>query len=123
MPRVCLTRSRPSSGFLTPSTVCSPSGLADTLGPLPLMGFTRPSVLSDGWAVVTLRCRLRSLVRGALQPRILRKTRSKAPQPQKHLSPSALVPRPWFQDQGRPFEAHVSRTVTGAFAPAFPSRA
>jgi len=38
MPRVCLTRSRPSSGFLTPSTVCSPSGLADTLGPLPLMG-------------------------------------------------------------------------------------
>jgi hypothetical protein len=40
MPRVCLTRSRPSSGFLAPSTVCTPSGLADTLGPLPLMGFT-----------------------------------------------------------------------------------
>jgi len=123
MPRVCLTRSRPSSGFLTPSTVCSPSGLADTLGPLPLMGFSRPSVLSDGWAVVTLRCRLRSLVRGALQPRILRKTRSKAPQPQKHLSPSVLVPRPWFQDLGVPSGAHVSRTVTEAFAPAFPSRA
>jgi hypothetical protein len=32
-------RHRPSSGFLTPSTGCSPSGLADTLGPLPLMGF------------------------------------------------------------------------------------
>jgi hypothetical protein len=123
MPRVCLTRDRPSSGFLSPSTVCSPSGLADTLGPLPLMGFTRPSVLSDGWAVVTLRCRLRSLADGALQPRILRKTRSKAPPTRKHLSPPVLVPRPWFQDEGRPFGAHVSQTVAEAFAPAFPSRA
>jgi hypothetical protein len=34
-----LARHCPSSGFLTPSTGCSPSGLADTLGPLPLMGF------------------------------------------------------------------------------------
>jgi len=36
------TRHHPSSGFLTPSTVCSPFGLADTLGPLPLMGFALP---------------------------------------------------------------------------------
>ena len=64
MPRVCLTRSRPSSGFLAPSTVCSPSGLADTLGPLPLMGFTRPSVLSDGRAVTPcgVNCTLSSVV-------------------------------------------------------------
>jgi len=40
MTRVCLTRHHPSSGFFAPSTVCSPSGLADTLGPLPLLGFS-----------------------------------------------------------------------------------
>jgi hypothetical protein len=40
MTRVCLTRHVPSSGFLTPSTGSSPSGLADSLGPLPLMGFS-----------------------------------------------------------------------------------
>jgi len=40
MTRVCLTRHTPSSGFLAPSTVCSPSGLEDTLGPLPLLGFS-----------------------------------------------------------------------------------
>jgi len=39
MTRVCLTRHVPSSGFFAPSTGSSPSGLADTLGPLPLMGF------------------------------------------------------------------------------------
>src|SRR5262249_17862077 len=33
------TRHTPSTGFLTPSTPCSLPGLADTLGPLPLMGF------------------------------------------------------------------------------------
>jgi hypothetical protein len=32
-------RHLPPSGFLTPSTVCSLRGLADTLGPLPLTGF------------------------------------------------------------------------------------
>jgi hypothetical protein len=61
--RAYLTRHRPSSGFLTPSTVCSPSGLADTLGPLPLLGFSpskpfraaRPGHL----AVSTASCRLR----------------------------------------------------------------
>jgi hypothetical protein len=37
--RACHARHRPSSGFLTPSTVCSLRDLADTLGPLPLMGF------------------------------------------------------------------------------------
>jgi hypothetical protein len=40
MTRAYLARHRPSSGFLTPSTACSPSGLADTLGPLPLLGFS-----------------------------------------------------------------------------------
>jgi len=39
MSRACLTRHRPSSGFFAPSTGCSPSGLADSLGPLPLLGF------------------------------------------------------------------------------------
>jgi hypothetical protein len=43
MTRVCLTRHVPSSGFLTPSTGSSPSGLADTLGPLPLRGSSRKS--------------------------------------------------------------------------------
>jgi len=38
--RAIQTRHRPSSGFLTPSTGCSPSSLADSLGPLPLMGFS-----------------------------------------------------------------------------------
>jgi hypothetical protein len=33
-------RHHPSSGFLTLSTVCSPSDLADSLGPLPLMGLS-----------------------------------------------------------------------------------
>ena len=40
MTRVCLTRHVPSPGFLAPSTVSSPSGLADSLGPLPLLGFS-----------------------------------------------------------------------------------
>jgi len=43
MTRVCLTRHVPSSGFLTPTTGSSPSGLADTLGPLPLLGFLSQS--------------------------------------------------------------------------------
>jgi hypothetical protein len=38
--RVCLTRHDPSSGFLAPSTGSSPSSLADSLGPLPLLGFS-----------------------------------------------------------------------------------
>ena len=37
--RVCLARHGPSAEFLAPSTACSPSGLAGTLGPLPLVGF------------------------------------------------------------------------------------
>jgi len=49
MTRVCLTRHVPSSGFLTPSTGSSPSGLADSLGPLPLLGFlSRSSFEQEG---------------------------------------------------------------------------
>jgi hypothetical protein len=33
-------RHLPPSGFLTPSAGCSPFGLADSLGPLPLLGFS-----------------------------------------------------------------------------------
>jgi hypothetical protein len=40
MTRAYQARHRPSSGFFAPSTVCSLSDLADTLGPLPLMGFS-----------------------------------------------------------------------------------
>jgi hypothetical protein len=46
--RACLARHRPSSGFLTPSTGCSPSGLADTLGPLPLLGFSFAKLFRAG---------------------------------------------------------------------------
>jgi hypothetical protein len=61
-------RHSPSSGFLTPSTGCSPSGLADTLGPLPLTGFSlvgpfrteRPRRVAAS---------LRPFVHGALQSR------------------------------------------------------
>jgi len=60
------------------------------------------------------------LVRGALQSRTLRNTRSRAPQPPRHLSSCALVPRPWFQSRQAPFEAHHPRAVAGAFAPAGP---
>jgi hypothetical protein len=41
-------RHRPSSEFLAPSTVCSPSGLADSLGPLPLMGFSLATLFRTG---------------------------------------------------------------------------
>jgi hypothetical protein len=63
MTRVCLTRHVPSSGFLAPSTGSSPSGLADTLGPLPLRGSSREA-LSDRKAVVRrrTRCTLSSTV-------------------------------------------------------------
>jgi len=46
--RACLARHRPPSGFLTPSTGCSPSGLADTLGPLPLLGFPLARLFRTG---------------------------------------------------------------------------
>jgi hypothetical protein len=69
MTRVCLTRHVPSSGFLTPSTVSSPSSLADTLGPLPLRGSSRRA-LSDRKAV--MRCRIRC----ALSPTVLQASNS-----------------------------------------------
>jgi hypothetical protein len=59
-------------------------------------------------------------VRGALQPRTLRNTRSKAPQTPRHLSPPDLVPRTWFQSLRAPYGAHHSRADTRAFAPAGP---
>jgi len=41
-------RHHPSSGFLTLSTVCSPSDLADSLGPLPLMGLSLAGLFRTG---------------------------------------------------------------------------
>jgi len=63
---------------------------------------------------------LHPLAHGALQPRTLRNTREKAPRTPRHLSPPALVPRPWFQSLRTPFGAHHLRSVAGAFAPARP---
>jgi hypothetical protein len=62
--RACLTRHGPPSGFLTPSTVCSPSGLASSRRPLPLLGFRLEEPFRAGrpWCVATpaapprLRC-------------------------------------------------------------------
>jgi len=48
MTRAYPARHRPSSGFLTPSTVCSLSDLADSLGPLPLMGFSLATLFRTG---------------------------------------------------------------------------
>jgi hypothetical protein len=67
--RVCLTRHAPPSGFLTPSAGYSPSGLADSLGPLPLRGSSRRA-LSDRKAVV--RCRTRC----TLSPTVLQASNS-----------------------------------------------
>jgi len=119
MTRACLTRHVPSPGFLTPSTVSSPSGLADSLGPLPLLGFSLAKLFRAG-RPLCVAAPLRPFVCGALQPRTLRNTRSKAPPTRRHLSPAALVPRPWFQSSRVPSGAHHSRTVARAFAPAIP---
>jgi len=48
---------------------------------------------------------LRSFAHGARQPRTLRNTRSQAPQARKHLSPTALVPWPWFQASQAPLRS------------------
>jgi len=119
MTRVCLTRHVPSSGFFAPSTGSSPSGLADTLGPLPLLGFSLMRLFQAA-RPCCVAATLRPSVCGALQPRTLRNARSKAPPTRRRLSPSALVPRPWFQSHRAPFEAHHLRFVAGAFAPARP---
>jgi hypothetical protein len=63
---------------------------------------------------------LHPFVRGALQSRTLRNTRSKAPRPPRRLSPPDLVPRTWFQSLRAPYGAHHPRAVTRAFAPADP---
>jgi len=62
--RACHTRHCPSAGFFTPSTVCSLRSRADTLGPLPLMGFpleetfrtARPRRVSASAAPLCPRC-------------------------------------------------------------------
>jgi hypothetical protein len=69
MTRVCLTRHVPSSGFLAPSTGSSPSGLADTLGPLPLRGSTH-GALSNRKAVMCLH------IRCTLSPAVLQASNS-----------------------------------------------
>jgi hypothetical protein len=76
--------------------------------------------LSNGKAENALPRLLRPFVHGALQSRTLRNTRSRAPQPPRHLCLSALVPRPWFQSPQAPSEAHHSRIVAEAFAPTGP---
>jgi hypothetical protein len=74
MSRACLARHRPSSGFLAPSTDCSPSGLADTLGPLPLLGFSLMTPFRKGrpWCIAAslqlrTRCALSSTVLYSLE--------------------------------------------------------
>jgi hypothetical protein len=117
MTRVCLARHGPSPGFLTPSTVSSLSGPADSLGPLPLLGFhSRGSFEREGRDA--LPHPLHPVAVGAPQPRTLRNTRSEAPPTRRHLSPSALVPWPWSQSRRVPFEAHHSRIVAAALASA-----
>jgi hypothetical protein len=110
----------PSSGFLAPSTGCSPSGLRGHARSAAAHGVLARRALSSGKARDASPRLLRPLVRGALQSRTLRNTRSRAPQPPRHLSPSALVPRPWFQSPQAPSGAHHSQAVAGAFAPAGP---
>jgi len=64
MTRAYLARHHPSSRSFTVSTVFALSNLADTLGPLPLLGFTpsksfqaaRPGRLSTSTALCRLRC-------------------------------------------------------------------
>jgi len=105
--------SHPLDGFLS----LRPRGLAGSAAAPGVLAF---EALSGGEAVDTLPCPLHPSVRVAPQPRSLRSTRLEAPQPRRCLSPSALVPRPWFQDSEAPFGAHASRTVAGAFASAGP---
>jgi len=114
--RACHTRHCPSSGFLTPTTVCSPSGLADTLGPLPLLGspLAGPFGRSGRDALPRL---LHPLTHGARQPRTLRNTRSQAPQAPRHLSPPALVPWPRFQDSQAPLRSTSSPDRRRGFHP------
>ena len=111
MTRACLARHHPSSRSLTVPTVCSPFGLADTLGPLPLLGFSlaesfrtgRPGRLATSTALRRPRC---STPSNSEEYEVGSSAAEK-----ERLSRSALVPRPWFQDSRAPFEAHHPRTV------------
>jgi hypothetical protein len=105
-------------GFSPPRRFALPC-LADSLGPLPLMGFSLVGPFRSA-RPRRVAASLRPLVHGALQPRTLRNTRSRAPQPPRHLSLSGLVPRPWSQGPQAPFGAPHPRAVAGAFAPAGP---
>jgi len=110
-------RHHPPSGFLTPSTGCSPSGLADSLGPLPLLGFSlawpfrrRPECVA---ALPATACpRLSSLGFRGTRVRDLRSFGGRCSLP--------LVPRPWFQGPRAPFGALHSRAVAEACAAARP---
>jgi len=92
------TRHRPSSGFLTPSTGCSPSSLADSLGPLPLMGFSlsglfqaaRPRRVSASAAPLRPRC---STVSNSEEYEVESSAASKALEPLRPGS-TAVVPEP-----------------------------
>jgi len=108
MTRVCLTRHVPSSGFLTPSTGSSPSGLADTLGPLPLLGSPREA-LSNRKAVVRCRTPAPSRLRCS-KPRTLRNTRSESSAGSKVLEPAL----PWFHGRGSRAPESPSEHITPA---------
>jgi len=123
-PHRSLRTGSPLSGFRTPSATSAEGSVSPgpSTGPAPsVLGVSHPldgllslrpcghagsaaahgvlasQVLSDGWAENALPRLLRPFVHGALQSRTLRNTRSRAPQTRRHLCPSALVPRPWFQ--------------------------
>jgi hypothetical protein len=93
-----MARHHPSSGFLTPSTGCSPSGLADSLGPLPLMGFSliglfradRPRRVAAPHAPSRPRC---STVSNSEEYEIESSAASKALDPARPGS-TAVVPEP-----------------------------
>lgn len=96
--RVCLTRHVPSSRFLAASTGSSPSGLADSLGPLPLLGFSlfQPFREDGPWCVAApaapsrLRC---STTSNSEECEDGSSAGSKALEPL-HPGPTAVVPEP-----------------------------
>jgi hypothetical protein len=91
-------RHSPPSGFLTPSAGCSPFGLADSLGPLPLMGFSlgelfrtaRPRRVAASAAPLRPRC---STVSNSEEYEVESSAASKALEPLRP-GPTAVVPEP-----------------------------
>jgi hypothetical protein len=96
MTRACQPGTVRPRGFSPPRRVALPQPCGHARSAA-AHGVLARRALSSGWARHAFPCVLHPLVRGALQSRTLRNTRSRAPQPPRHLSPSALVPRPWFQ--------------------------